>query len=95
MDIFEVKVKGGRSFIMRDLTAREQMAADRSAGDPTAMVYYRVAMAIVSIDDAELPSVESKAELDARIDMLSGRESDALAMAYSKRADPTDDLKNG
>jgi hypothetical protein len=92
----DITVSSGRRFTVRELSAMEQMNADRCAGDNLATaIYMRTAMAVVAIDDQKLQPAPNDLELQTRLQLIGGREFDELTIAFSKQLAPKpDEVKN-
>ena len=86
---YVVTANSGRWFVLKDLDGWAQMAADDAANNPMRSIYFRFAAAIVRIDGEEVEPAEFAPALEARIDLLSGDEINALERAYDERADPS------
>jgi hypothetical protein len=102
LEKIEIKLSTGKVVELRGLTAKEQMNADMSAGgDPSKLIYYRIAMAVAKIDgeppikvvaDKGPRSLEvitsSSLHLDQIIDRFNGSEIDALQNIYRLKFAP-------
>lgn len=73
----------GRKYVLRELTGFEQMQADQGVEDFTTTVYYRVAMAISSIDDERIVPAPKRVYLDLLLKRLPAEDLDALMVAYA------------
>lgn len=96
----EIDLGNGKKAVLKELTARAQMNADRAAkGDQTMIGYYRVLTSIISVTPAGGPEQKfdppgNDLELDSRVDMFSGKELDDLANGYFTVFLGTAELKN-
>lgn len=96
-EVFEGKAKEyAANASVRELTAREQMEADKCAGgDPRMIGYFRVAMAVERIGDRAFGKVEIGEKfvehINARIDELTGPEIDGLGALYFTLYGPSAD----
>ena len=87
--MIQATLSSGRVVTFRDLTARQQMNADKCAkGDFSQIPYYRVAAVIAKIDDTELAPARTDLDLDARVDMLTAAEFNELLNVYSENLQP-------
>lgn len=73
-ETIEVQCKTGRTFTLRELNGLESTNADKVAKEPLAVISYRVAMAIRSIDGVEQSVPVNDLELDGRLQELTGRD---------------------
>ena len=95
-ETIEIQCKSGRTFTLRELNGLESTNADKCAREPLAIISYRTAMAIRSIDGVEQSVATNDLELDSRLQMLSGRELRELIEKYASAFALTDsDLGNG
>ncbi len=96
METAIVTLSSGRTAELRELSARQQMNSDIAGkGDATRILYFRIASALTKLGDQAFDAPKNDLEIEARIDMLSGREIDELAQAYTKQFGAKGDaLKN-
>lgn len=84
----EVALTSGRTATLRELSATDQMNADRSANDLVEISYKRTAAALTKLGDRDYGPATSDLEIDSRIDQLTGREYDELREAYRLTFEP-------
>lgn len=86
---FEKTLSSGKIIALRAISGREQMNADSVAGgNPSKSIYYRCMMAITRIGETKYAPATSDLELNARLDALTGRECDEIAMFYAENFMP-------
>lgn len=94
----DVEAPSGRKFTVRELSAFEQMRADSWSTSPAQALYYRVVLAIETIDGAKVNARPTKTFADDLLKQISGQDSEALVQAYVKDFSPQlagdDDAKN-
>ena len=91
----EITCKSGKVVVIRELNALEQTNADRAAKDPLAILSYRAAMSIASIDGEPVGAAKNDLALDERLQKLSGRDLREISDAFVQEFQLTDDdLKN-
>lgn len=95
-DTVEVFVKAtGRTFVLRELNGLNSTNADAAAREPIAVISYRSAMAIQSINGVPEPPAMNSVDLESRLQRLSGRELRVISEKYATAFGLTDDdLKN-
>jgi hypothetical protein len=86
--IVEVTGPSGRKYTMRELSAFEQMQADSAAITPAEALYYRMGVAIVTIDDETITPRPTKDFVSVLLRKISGPDAEALVMAYTKEFTP-------
>lgn len=87
--MLEITLSSGKVVTFRDLTARQQMNADRCAnGNFSQLPYFRVAATIAKIDATEFAVASNDLELDARIDLLDAAEYNQLLDVFSEAFAP-------
>ncbi len=92
----EVQCKTGRTFTLRELNGLQSTNADKCAREPIAIISFRTAMAIRSIDGVEQSVATNDLELETRLQELTGRELRELIEKYAEAFALTDsDLGNG
>jgi hypothetical protein len=88
----------GRVFKLRELSAWEQLQADRLGGDSlTGSLYARMAAAVIELDGAEVipRALAGEISFQALLQRLRGRDFDELAMHYTTTFNPKPaDIKN-
>lgn len=73
----------GKKVALRELTARQQMAADSWTNGETARLgYYRTGMAVSLVDETEIATPETLDDLDAVLKRFTGLDFDELGSAY-------------
>jgi hypothetical protein len=95
--LFDVIGPSGRTYILRELTAFEQMQADSASQSTAESLYYRMALAIESINGEQIVRRERKVSADMLLKEISGPDADALVLAYAKAFSPqvqSDEVKN-
>jgi len=86
--LFEVDAPSGRHYVLRELTTFEQMQADSASTTTAESLYYRVALAIDSIDGERIVPRTKKDVTDEFMRRISGPDGDALVLAYAKQFSP-------
>jgi hypothetical protein len=90
-----VKAASGREYVLRQLNAREQMNCDKLDESMTAAMYYRIAMAIESIDGRKTPPPASDLALTSVLEAVPGSDMNELILAVANWTIPKGaDLKN-
>ena len=86
--LVEVRAPSGRKYVLRELSIFEQMQADSVSTTTAESIYYRMALAIESIDGEVLLPRQNKGSVDALMRFLPGPDGDALVIEYAKAFSP-------
>ncbi len=83
-DTQEVLCQSGKRIVLRELNALQQTNADKAAELPIAIMSYRAAMAIVSINDETLEPAKDNLAVETRLQRLSGRDLRQITEVYAR-----------
>lgn len=83
-DTQEVLCQSGKRIVLRELNALQQTNADKAAELPIAIMSYRAAMAIVSINDEPLEPAKDNLAVETRLQRLSGRDLRQITEVYAR-----------
>jgi TRAP-type uncharacterized transport system substrate-binding protein len=78
----------GRKYVLRQLSAFEQMQADSVATGTMDAMYYRLGLSIAQIDDKLVAPRPTKAFTDVFLKSIPGDDADKLILAYANAFTP-------
>ncbi len=80
----EVLCQSGKRIVLKELNALQQTNADKAADSPIAVMSYRAAMAMASINDETLEPAKDNLALETRLQRLSGRDLRQITEVYAR-----------